>query len=121
MKQEDKLQILWAISFIISGVVFFLAFWFTPIIGWFAALGYIILYVALAFGFLIVFRSLETLNVEVISSLKARKKEIEEMKKSIEKKYLKKKIDAETFKKLMQDYEEKLTEIEVKIKNLKRI
>ena len=54
-------------------------------------------------------------------SLKTHKEKSQVEKKSIEKKYLKKKIDAETFKKLMQDYEEKLTEIEVKIKNLKRI
>ncbi|RLJ08181.1 MAG: hypothetical protein DRP13_02735 [Candidatus Aenigmatarchaeota archaeon] len=121
MRHEERLQMLWAVSFIISGVVFGLAFWFTPIIGFLAVLGYIILYVGLAFAFLMVFRGMATLNIELMDALKTRKKELEEMKRVVEKKYYKKKIDEETFKKLMQDYEEKLTEIEVKINNLKRI
>ena len=120
MRHEDKLQILWAISFIISGIIFFLAFYYTPIIGFLAVLGYIILYVGLAVGFLIVFRSLERLNVGVIESLKMKRDEIKEMKESIEKKYLKKRIDEETFRKLSQEYEKKLTELDIKIKNLKK-
>lgn len=121
MKQQDKLQLVWAISFVISGIIFGLAFWFTPIIGVLATLGYIILYIGLAMAFLMVFKGISKLNLELIESLEMRKNEIEEMKSEIENKYYKKKIDEETFKRLMQDYEEKLTEINIKIKNLKKI
>ncbi len=119
MKREDKLQLIWAVTFVISGIIFALAFWFTPIIGIYAALGYIILYVGLASAFLYVFKHIETLNVNLLETLEERKDEIEEMKKEIEKKYFRKKIDEETFRRLMQKYEEKLTELNVKIKKLK--
>ena len=121
MKQEDRLQMIWAITFIMSGVIFALAFWFTPIIGTLAALGYIIMYVGLSVVFLIVFRSMARLNTEFVDTLRAKKNDIEQMKKSIERKYLKKKIDEQTYRRLVQDYEQQLTELEVKIKNLKRI
>ncbi len=121
MKHEDKLQLIWAVTFIMSGVIFALAFWFTPVIGTLAALGYIIMYVGLSIAFLLVFRSMTRLNTEFVDTLRAKKNEIEQMKKSIERKYLKKKIDEQTYRRLVQDYEQQLTELEVKIKNLKRI
>ena len=121
MRHEDRLQIIWAATFIMSGIVFALAFWFTPIIGTLAALGYIIMYVGLSIAFLLVFRSMSRLNTEFVDTLKGKKNEIEQMKKSIERKYLKKRIDEQTYKRLVQDYEQQLTELEVKIKNLKRI
>ena len=121
MRQEDRLQLIWAGTFIMSGVVFALAFWFTPIIGTLAALGYIIMYVGLSIAFLLVFRSMTRLNTEFVDTLRAKKNEIEQMKKSIERKYLKKRIDEQTYRRLVQDYEQQLTELEVKIKNLKKI
>jgi integral membrane sensor domain MASE1 len=121
MRQEDRLQLIWAVTFIMSGVIFALAFWFTPVIGTLAALGYIIMYVGLSMAFLVVFRSMTKLNTEFVDTLKNKKNEIEQMKKSIERKYLKKRIDEQTYKRLAQDYEQQLTELEVKIKNLKRI
>jgi len=121
MRQEDRLQLIWAGTFIMSGIIFALAFWFTPIIGTLATLGYIIMYVGLSIAFLMVFRSMTRLNTEFVDSLKGKKAEIEQMKKSIERKYLKKRIDEQTYKRLAQDYEQQLTELEVKIKNLKRI
>jgi len=121
MKHEDKLQLIWAVTFLMSGFIFALAFWFTPIIGPLVALGYVILYIGLATAFLIVFKSMGQLNSELIDSLKMRKNELEQMKKSVERKYLKKRIDEQTYRRLVQDYEKNLTEIEVKIKGLKRI
>jgi len=121
MRQEDRLQLIWAVTFIMSGVIFALAFWFTPVIGTLAALGFIIMYVGLSIAFLLVFRSMTRLNTEFVDTLRAKKNEIEQMKKSIERKYLKKKIDEQTYRRLVQDYEQQLTELEVKIKNLKRI
>jgi hypothetical protein len=121
MKQEDRLQLIWAGTFIMSGIIFALAFMFTPIIGTLAALGYIVMYVGLSMAFLLVFRSMTRLNTEFVDTLKGKKSEIEQMKRSVERKYLKKKIDESTYKRLAQDYEQQLTELEVKIKNLKRI
>lgn len=121
MRHEDKLQLIWAATFIMSGLIFAIAFWFTPVIGTLAALGYIVMYVGLSVAFLVVFRSMARLNTEFVDTLKAKKSEIEQMKKSIERKYLKKKIDEQTYKRLAQDYEQQLTELEVKIKNLRKI
>ncbi len=121
MRHEDKLQLIWATTFIMSGLIFALAFMFTPMIGTLAALGYIVMYVGLSVAFLIVFRSMTRLNTEFVDTLKVKKEEIEQVKKSIERKYLKKKIDEQTYKRMAQEYEQQLTELEVKIKNLKRI
>lgn len=118
-KHEDRLQIIWAVTFIMSGVIFALAFWFTPIIGFFAVIGYVILYMGLAIAFLITFRGLERLQKHVVEDLVERKKEIEEIKEALEKKFYKKKISENNYERMIQDYEKKLTEIEVKIKHLK--
>ncbi len=118
-KHEDRLQIIWATTFIMSGVIFALAFWFTPIIGFFAVIGYVTLYMGLAIAFLITFRGLERLQKHVIEDLVERKKEIEEIKEALEKKFYKKKISENNYEGMIQDYEKKLTEIEVKIKHLK--
>jgi membrane-bound ClpP family serine protease len=119
MKYEERLQIIWAVSFVISGLVFALAFWFTPIIGAFAVLGYIILYVSLATAFLLVFREIEKLSSDTLDTLKIREKEIKDVMKEIEKKYYKKKIDIETYKRMAQEYEKQLAEIKVKVNNIR--
>ena len=31
MNYEEKLLLLWAVCFIVSGIIFALAFWFTPV------------------------------------------------------------------------------------------
>lgn len=120
LKREEKLQLVWAITFVMSGIIFALAFWFTPIIGTLAVLGYVVLYVGLAAAFLVVFRGMERLGKHVVEDLESQKKEIEDIKEALEKKFLKKKISRENYEKMIQDYEQKLTEIEIKIKHLKR-
>jgi uncharacterized membrane protein len=119
-RREDKLQLLWAVTFVMSGIIFALAFWFTPIIGVLAVLGYVILYVGLAIAFLIVFRGMERLGKHAIGDLEMKRREIEEIKDALEKKFLKKKITKENYEKMIQEYEQKLTEIEIKIKHLKK-
>ena len=46
--------------------------------------------------------------------------ELEEVKDAVKGKYFKKKIDAPAFRKIMQEYEQKLTEIEVKINRIEK-
>ena len=121
MRHEDKLQIIWAVSFVMSGLIFIIAFWSAPIIGTLVTLGLIVLYVGLSSAFLLVFRSMSRINTELVDTFRMRKSEIEQMKKSVERKYLKKRIDEQTYRRLIQDYEQQLTEMEVKIKGLKRI
>jgi membrane-bound ClpP family serine protease len=120
MIHEERLQIIWAVSFIISGLVFALAFWFTPVIGVFAVLGYIILYVSLATAFLIVFREIEKLNEQAVDTLRAKEREIKDVIKELQKKYYKKKIDGDTYTRMTQEYEKELTELQVRIRNLKK-
>ena len=120
MNQEEKLQALWALCFVVSGIIFALAFWFTPIIGVLAALGYIILYVGLSISFLIVFSGMRKLNQHLASTLKTRREEILEIQKELKNKYLRKKIDEDSYRRLIQRYESELTEIEVKIKEHER-
>ena len=120
MNHEEKLQLLWATSFVISGVIFAVAIYITPMVGLFA-LGYIVLYVGLSLAFMMVYKSLNTVHEGTLDSLKMRKKEIEQIEKEIEKKFYKKKIDKETYDKMIQEYEKQLTEIEVKIKNLEKM
>ena len=66
MRQEDRLQLIWAGTFIMSGVIFALAFMFTPVIGTLAAAGYIVMYVGLSMAFLLVFRNMTKLNTEFL-------------------------------------------------------
>ena len=120
MRHEDKLQSIWAMSFIVSGLVFALAFWFTPIIGAFAVLGYVIMYVSLAVAFLIVFREIGKLNDQAADSLKAKEGEIKDILKELQRKYYKKKLDEETYTRMTQEYEKDLTELQVRLRNLKR-
>jgi uncharacterized membrane protein len=120
MMYEERLQVIWAVSFVMSGVVFALAFWFTPIIGAFAVLGYVILYVSLAVAFLIVFREIEKLNEQAVDTLKAKEKDIKDVLKELQKKYYKKKLDEDTYNKMTQEYEKELTELQVRMRNLKR-
>jgi len=58
------------------------------------------MYVGLSMAFLLVFRNMTKLNTEFVDTLRSKKSEIEQMKKSVERKYLKKKIDEQTYKRL---------------------
>lgn len=120
IRREEKLQLLWAITFVMSGLIFALAFWFTPVIGVLAVLGYVVLYVGLAIAFLIVFKGLDKLGRHAIYDLQMKEREIKEIKEALEKKFLKKKISKDNYEKMTQEYEKQLTEIEIKIKHLKR-
>ena len=120
MRHEEKLQILWAASFVISGIIFAIALYITPMIGLFA-LGYIVLYVGLSLAFMMLFKSINHLHEETLENLKQKKKELQDIEKEIEKKFFKKKIDKDTYKRMMEDYEKQLTEIDVKIKNLEEL
>jgi uncharacterized membrane protein len=119
MKYEERMQVIWAVSFIVSGLVFALAFWSAPIIGTLAVLGYIILYVSLAVAFLIVFREIEKLNDQALDTLKAKEKDIKDFIKELQKKYYKKKLDEETYNRMTQEYEKELTELQVRMRSLK--
>lgn len=111
---------LWATCFIVSGLIFALAFWFTPVIGILAALGYIVLYVGLSISFLIVFSGMKRLGSHLSTTLKQRRGEILEIQKELKHKYLKKKIDEESYRRLVERYESELTEIDVKLKEFSR-
>jgi len=106
------------VSFVISGIVFILAFMYSPMIGTLITLAYIMLYVGLSSAFLVVFREIESVKENTLQKLKERKEEIEDIENAIRGKYYKKKIDTSSFKRIMEDYEKKLAEIEVKIKRL---
>lgn len=119
-RREEKLQLLWAITFIMSGIIFAFAFWFTPVIGVFAVLGYVVLYIGLAIAFLIVFKGLDKLGRHAVDDLQMKEREIKEIKEALEKKFLKKKISKDNYEKMTQEYEKQLTEIEIKIKRLNK-
>jgi hypothetical protein len=124
MDHEERMQVLWAMCFIISGIMFALAFFFTNVSGVYAgvlaALGYIILYLGLSMAFLIVFAGIKKLNINFAATLGRRRDEIFEIQKELKGKYLKKKIDEDAYKRLMERYESELTEIEVKLKEMKK-
>jgi len=118
MNQEVRAQILWALSFVVSGIVFILAFMYSPRIGTLVTLAYTMLYVGLSAVFLIVFREIKILKMDTVKKLKERKDELEEIENALRGKFYKKRIDEPSFRQIMQGYEKKLTEIEVKIKRL---
>jgi uncharacterized membrane protein len=124
MDREEKLQAIWAACFIFSGITFALAFFFTGVSGAYAgilaALGYIILYIGLSMAFLIVFAGLKRVSMHLSDTMKHRHEEIKEIQKELKHKYLKKKLDESSYRNLMQKYESELTEIEVKLKELRK-
>ncbi len=120
MRYDEKLQVIWAMCFITSGLIFAMAFWFTPIIGVMAAAGYIILYVGLSLSFLVVFSGMKKLSTHMATTMSNRRYEIVEIQKELKHKYLRKKIDEGAYKRLMEKYESELTEIEVKLKELNK-
>lgn len=120
MNQEERAMLIWSVFFVVSGFVFILAFVFSPVIGTLVTLAYISLYVGLSAVFIIVFREIESVRKDTLEKLRERKEEVEDVEKAIKGKFYSKRIDAPAFRVMMQDYEKKLTEIEVKIKRLER-
>ena len=118
MNQHERAQMLWAVSFVVSGIVFALAFMYSPMIGTLVTLAYIMLYVGLSAVFLIVFKEIESLKKDSIKKLRERKEELEEIESALRGKYYKKRIGEDAYRQIVQDYEKKLTEIEVKLKRL---
>jgi len=120
MNQQERAMMVWSVFFVVSGIVFMLAFIFSPMIGALITLAYIMLYVGLSAVFVMVFREMESIKKDTLAKLRERKEEMEEVKKAISAKYYSKRIDEVSFRDIMKDYERKLTEIEVKIKRLEK-
>ena len=120
MNQQERAILIWSVFFFVSGFVFILAFVFSPVIGTLITTAYILLYVGLSAAFIIVFREISDIRKDTAETLRERKEELEEVEKALKGKYYKKKIDDASYKRMMQDYEKIITEIEVKIKRLER-
>jgi hypothetical protein len=120
MKQQDTVQVIWAASFVISGIILGFAIWMIPIIGPLAVSSFIVVYIGISAAFLFVFREIESLSTGNAAGMRERRKELLAIKKEIERKYYKHKIDQESFRAINSDYEKQLTEIEVKLKRLGR-
>jgi hypothetical protein len=120
IRQQEKVQIIWAASFVISGIILGLSIWLIPVIGAFTVASFIVVYVGISAAFLLTFREIEGVKPGTIENLKERHRELAEMKKAIEQKYYRRKIDAESFRIINRDYEKQMTEIEVRLKRLGR-
>ena len=115
MNQQERAMLIWSVFFVVSGSVFIAAFLFSPLIGTLVTTAYIILYLGLSAVFVIVFREISSLREDTVSGLRERKEELEEVVKALKGKYFRKKIDSESYRKMAEDYEKLITEIEVKI------
>jgi uncharacterized membrane protein len=118
MNQQERAILIWSVFFVISGTVFMLAFYYSPLIGTMITTAYIMLYVGLSAAFIIVFREISVIRKDTIDTLKERKDELEEVEKALKGKYFKKKIEDASYRRMIEDYEKMITEIEVKIKRL---
>ncbi len=118
MNQQERAILIWSVFFLISGVVFIVAFLFSPVTGTLVTTAYIILYVGLSAVFMILFKELSMIKSDTLDTLKDRKEELEEVEKALKGKYFRKKIDDASYKNMVQEYEKLITEIEVKIKRL---
>jgi len=120
LNRQDKAEIIWAASFVISGIILGLAIWMIPVIGVLATASFIVVYIGISAAFLFVFREIESVKEDTLDKLKERHEELLEVKKAIEGKYYRRKIDEQAFRNITQHYERKLTELEVKIRKLER-
>ncbi|MBN1897115.1 MAG: hypothetical protein JW789_05365 [Candidatus Aenigmarchaeota archaeon] len=118
MNQQERAILIWSVFFLISGIVFIVAFLFSPVTGTLVTTAYIILYVGLSAVFMILFKELSMIKSDTLDTLKDRKEELEEVEKALKGKYFRKKIDDASYKNMVQEYEKLITEIEVKIKRL---
>lgn len=120
MNQQERAILIWSVFFVVSGIVFVMAFFYSPLIGTLVTFAYIMMYVGLSAAFIIVFREISMLKKDSMSALMDRKEELEEIEKALKGKYFRKKIDDKAYKSMADDYEKKITEIEVKIKRLEK-
>ncbi len=120
MNQQERAILVWSVFFLVSGVVFVMAFMFSPVVGTLVTTAYIFLYLGLSAVFIMVFREISEIKKETVDSLAERKEELEEVEKALKGKYFRKKIDDVSYRKMTQDYEKLITELEVKIERLKR-
>jgi membrane protein implicated in regulation of membrane protease activity len=120
MNRQERAMLVWSVFFVVSGVVFMMAFMFSPVVGTLVTTAYILMYLGLSAVFVMVFRELSTIRKETVDTLVERKEELEEVENALKSKYFKKKIDDSSYRKMVQDYEKTITELEVKIKRLGR-
>ncbi len=120
LNRQDKTQIIWASSFVVSGIILGLAIWMIPVIGVLATASFVVVYIGISAAFLFVFREIESVKADTLERLKERHQEMLEVKKAIQSKYYSRKIDEQAFRNITQHYERKLTELEVKIKKLQK-
>jgi membrane protein implicated in regulation of membrane protease activity len=120
MNQQERAILIWSVFFVMSGVVFMAAFLYSPVIGTMVTTAYIMMYMGLSAAFIIVFREISVLRKDTIDTLQERKEELEEVEKALKGKYFRKKIDDASYRRMVEDYEKMITEIEVKIKRLEK-
>lgn len=120
MNQQERAILIWSVFFVMSGIVFIVAFLFSPLIGTMITAAYIMLYVGLSAVFMILFREMSVIKSDTVDVLMDRKEELEEIENALKSKYFKKKIDDASYKNMVQDYEKLITELEVKIKRLEK-
>jgi membrane protein implicated in regulation of membrane protease activity len=115
MNQQERAMLIWSVFFVISGLVFMIAFFSYPLTGTLVTTAYIVLYLGLSAIFVMVFREISALREDTVANMRERKEELEDVVKALKNKYFRKKIDDESYRRMAQDYEKLITEIEVKI------
>lgn len=120
MKQQERAILIWSVFFVMSGIVFITAFFYSPVTGTLVTTAYIMLYIGLSAAFMIVFREISGIKKDTITTLTDRREELEEVKDALKGKFYKKKIDNESYRRMAEDYEKKITELEVRIKRLEK-
>ncbi|MCD6496589.1 MAG: hypothetical protein J7K54_04930 [Candidatus Aenigmarchaeota archaeon] len=120
MNQQERAILIWSVFFVISGIVFIIAFFYSPLIGTLVTTAYIMLYIGLSAAFMIVFREIAGIKKDTLTVLKDRKEELQEVKDALKGKFYRKKIDNDSYRRMAEDYEKRITEIEVKIRRLER-
>jgi uncharacterized membrane protein len=118
MNEQEIAIVVWSVFFVVSGIVFILGFMFSPFLGVVITAGYILAYIGISAAFIVVFREMESVKTDSVAKLRERVEELEEIKKAVRGKFYKKDIDAQTFRRITQDYEKRITELEVKINRM---
>jgi hypothetical protein len=98
LSRQDKAQIIWAASFVVSGIILGIAIWMIPVIGLLATASFIVIYIGISAAFLFVFREIESVKTDTLDKLKERHSELLEVKRAIEGKYYRRKIDEQAFR-----------------------
>jgi len=120
MNQQERAMLIWSVFFVVSGIVFIIAFFYSVLIGSLVTTAYILLYIGLSAAFIMVFREIADIRQDNIEGLTDKKGELEEVERALKGKFYRKKIDNDSYKRMIDTYEQKITEIEVKIKRLEK-